>query len=253
MSTMDYYIADRHYVPRDQIEGQFTEQIAYLPAYAPFQPFDFAPGLNALPAAKNGHITFGSFNRYNKLRPRTIALWSELLRALPDARMMVAGVPRDDSYLDIVRWFESEGVDASRLEFRERANIRTYLSHHLDVDIALDTFPYAGGVTTLQSLWMGVPTLVMPGEMIASRGSTSGMSNVGLDSFVAQDHADFVAKGVAWSNKLGELAQIRETMRERCLRSPAFEKDTVAIAFAKAVRTMWQKWCAGEKAATFEV
>jgi predicted O-linked N-acetylglucosamine transferase (SPINDLY family) len=252
MTSMDYYIADRFYVPREQIDGQFTEKIAYLPAFAAFQPPEAAPPLNALPALRNGHITFGSFNRFNKLRPRTIALWSELLRALPDARMMIAGMPRDNSHTILTEWFAKEGVEASRLEFRHRAQLERYLAHHLDVDIALDTFPYAGGVTTLQAMWMGVPTLTVPGDLIASRGSISALSHAGLEDFVAKDSADFVAKGVACAADIQRLAQIRDGMRERCMQSPSFAADTVAAGFSRAVRKMWQRWCAGEAPATFE-
>jgi predicted O-linked N-acetylglucosamine transferase (SPINDLY family) len=252
MSAMDYYIADRHYVPEDQIEGQFVEKLAYLPAYAPFQTTDAGPEVNALPALKNGHITFGSFNRFNKLRPGTIALWAELLRALPDSRLMIAGTPRGDSYVMVRDWFEKEGIDASRIEFRQRATLTTYLAHHLDADIALDTFPYAGGVTTLQALWMGVPTLTLPGNQIASRGSTSILTLSGLPDFVASDRADFVAKGIAWAGKIEQLAQIRAGMRERCLQSPFYSEGTVTEAFSKGIRKMWQRWCAGEAPVTFD-
>ncbi|MDR5830031.1 tetratricopeptide repeat protein [Caballeronia sp. LP006] len=253
MTAMDYYIGDRHYVPEEQIDGQFVEKLAYLPAYAPFKPSEHAPALNALPALTNGHITFGSFNRFNKLRPRTIALWSELLRAVPHARMLIAGVPRDDSHTILIDWFEKEGIDVSRLEFRQRSSLVRYLAHHLDADIALDTFPYAGGVTTMQALWMGVPTLTLPGELIASRGSTSVLSNTGLGDFVARDRADFVAKGIEWAGRVEELAQIRAGMRERCLQSPGFQPDTVARALSASMRQMWQRWCAGKAAATFDV
>ncbi|KND61352.1 putative O-linked N-acetylglucosamine transferase, SPINDLY family [Candidatus Burkholderia verschuerenii] len=252
MTSMDYYIADRFYVPEHQIEGQFVEKLAYLPAFAPFEPASVSPALNALPALSRGHLTFGSFNRFNKLRPQTVALWSELLRALPDARMLIAGVPHDDSYLVVRDWFAQAGIGTERIEFRQRASLEGLLAHHLDADIALDTFPYAGGVTTLQSLWMGVPTLTMPGDLIASRGSTSVMSLAGLTDFVATDRADFVARGVAWAGKLNELAQIRSGMRERCMHSPFFEQDTVAAGLSRGIRKMWQRWCAGGAPATFD-
>jgi predicted O-linked N-acetylglucosamine transferase (SPINDLY family) len=252
LTAMDYYIADRHYVPEEQIEGQFVEKLAYLPALAPFQPSDAAPAINRLPALDKGYVTFGSFNRFNKLRPGTVALWSELLRALPDSRLMIAGTPRGDSYLMVRGWFEQEGIHASRIEFRQRALLPAYLAHHLDADIALDTFPYAGGVTTLQALWMGVPTLTLPGNQIASRGSTSVLTLAGLPQFIANDRADFVEKGVAWAGKLQELAQLRAGMRERCMQSPFYSPNTVAEALSKSIRKMWQRWCAGEAPVTFD-
>jgi predicted O-linked N-acetylglucosamine transferase (SPINDLY family) len=252
MQAMDYYIADRCYVPEDKIDGQFVEKLAYLPALAPFQPAIEAPPLNTLPALSNGHITFGSFNRFNKLRPKTIELWAELLRAVPDARMVIAGVPRDNSYMILNDWFRNAGIDTTRIDYRQRSSIDKFLAHHLDADIALDTFPYAGGVTTLQSLWMGVPTLTLPGELIASRGSTSVLSLTGLHEFVAKDRMDFVEKGIAWAQKIDDLALLRSGMRERCMKSPSFEAGTVATALSRAIRRMWQDWCAGRPPATFD-
>ena len=91
LSAMDYYLADRHFLPPGEFDGQFTEKLVYLPATAPFLPDDKAPPVNALPALNNGYVTFGSFNRISKLRPSAIALWARLLRALPSARMVLGG------------------------------------------------------------------------------------------------------------------------------------------------------------------
>ncbi|KMY86586.1 TPR domain protein [Candidatus Paraburkholderia calva] len=239
-------------MPEDKIDGQLVEKLAYLPALAPFQPAIEAPPLNALPALTNCHITFGNFNRFNKLQPQTIALWAELLHAVLDARMLIAGVPHDNTYTIVNGWFRNTGIDTDRIEYRQRSSLEKFLVHYLDADIALDTFPYAGGVTTLQSLWMGVPTLTLPGDLIASRGSTSVLSLAGLQDFVARDRADFVAKGSAWAHAADELARIRAGMRERCMQSPFFEADAVATAFARAIRKMWQGWCAGKSPATFD-
>jgi predicted O-linked N-acetylglucosamine transferase (SPINDLY family) len=101
-------------------------------------------------------------------------------------------------------------------------------------------------------MWMGVPTLTVPGDLNASRGSISALSHAGLEDFVAKDSADFVAKGVACAADIQRLAQIRDGMRERCMQSPSFAADTVAAGFSRAVRKMWQRWCAGEAPATFE-
>ncbi|BAN21862.1 tetratricopeptide repeat protein [Caballeronia insecticola] len=253
LQAMDYYIADRYYVPNEAAARQFTEKIAYLPAYACFQPELLAPPVNALPALHNGYVTFGSFNRVNKVRPAAIKLWSKLLHAVPTARMQLAAMPNDGKHEQIAEWFASEGIERARLDFRPRAALPVYLQQHHQVDINLDTFPWAGGVTTFQSMWMGVPTLTLPGPLVASRGSMSALSHAGLDAFVANDEADFVAKGVYWANHPNELAQLRAGMRERCALSPSFNADVISAGLAASLRTMWRRWCAGETPRTVEL
>ncbi|SAL25674.1 TPR domain-containing protein [Caballeronia peredens] len=246
LQAMDYYFADRYYVPDDAAARQFTEKIAYLPAFACFQPELLAPPINTLPALHNGYVTFGSFNRVNKIRPAAIKLWSTLLHAVPTARMQLAAMPNDGKHEQIVEWFANEGIERARLDFRPRAALPVYLQQHHQVDICLDTFPWAGGVTTFQAMWMGVPTLTLPGPLVASRGSMSALSHAGLEAFVANDEADFVAKGVYWANHLNELAEVRAGMRERCAQSPSFNAEVISAGLAASLRTMWRRWCAGE-------
>ncbi|KNH09014.1 TPR domain protein [Candidatus Burkholderia brachyanthoides] len=130
--------------------------------------------------------------------------------------------------------------------------LEKYLAHHHDVDVAPDTYLYAGGVTTFQSLWMGVPTLTLPGDLIANRGAPLVLSHAGLNGFIAADQDDFVAKGTAWAGKIDELAQIRSGMRERCMQSPSFDPYRVPAALSSGIRKMWRRWCAGQVSETFD-
>src|SRR5262249_50682179 len=154
LSAMDYYLADGCFLPPGQFDGQFTEKLVYLPASVPFLADERAPAVNALPAHRNGYVTFGSFNRPIKLRPSVIALWSKLLRALPDARMVLGGMPREGQYEPLIEWFAREGIVRERLRVYPRCDIATYLGLHHQVDMCLDSFPYTGGTTTNHALWM---------------------------------------------------------------------------------------------------
>ncbi|RQR26937.1 glycosyltransferase [Burkholderia sp. Bp9143] len=252
LAAMDYYLADRHLVPRGEIEAQFTEKVVHLPAIAPFRLTESAPPVNLLPAFRNGHVTFGSFNRLNKMHPEVIALWSELLKAVPNARMLIAGMPEDGSDGGVGAWFAAEGIAPDRLDFRPRAPLAAYLQQHHHVDICLDTFPYAGGTTTLHAMWMGVPTITLPGATAASRGGVMGQPHAGLDAFVARDRDDFVRIGVDWSNNLLALADVRSTLRQRSAASPMFRPEIVAAGLSAALRTMWRRWCAGAPPAPFD-
>jgi predicted O-linked N-acetylglucosamine transferase (SPINDLY family) len=253
LSAMDYYLVDKYGVPFGAPESQFSEKIVHLPSSATFLPEKSAPPVNFLPAMHNGHITFGSFNRLNKLRRDVIALWAELLRALPDAKMLLGAIATDQDEQMLIDWFTAEGIDRGRLTFRRRSSIPVYLQQHFHVDICLDTFPYTGSTTVLNSLWMGVPTLTIAGSTLASRAGTTWMSHVGLEQFVVANKEEFVARGVALASDIPALAEIRTSLRERCAASAAFRPDVVAAGVSRALRIMWQRWCAGESAAAFEV
>jgi len=244
LSTIDYYFADPLFVPAGEGERQFSEKIAYLPVVAPFTPSDAAPPINELPALANGYVTFGSFNRLNKLRPNVIGLWAELLHALPTARMLVGGLP-NGAHDMVTDWFAQHRIDCNRLLLRSRAVLPDYLEQHHDVDVCLDTLPYGGGTTTFHAAWMGVPTLTLPGRTTPGRDGAAIMSSLGLETFIASDRADFVAKGIHWASDLGRLAALRHSMRERCAGSAGFQPALVATAMSRAFRLMWERWTAG--------
>ncbi len=253
LSAMDYYLVDRFGVPFGPAERMFSEKIVHLPANAPFLPEQSAPPVNILPAMHNGYVTFGSFNRLNKLRPDVIALWAELLHAQPSSRMLLGAIATDEDEQTLMDWFARAGIDRERLMFRRRSSIPVYLQQHFHVDICLDTFPYTGSTTVLNSLWMGVPTLTIAGDTLPSRAGTTWMSHVELQDFLAADKADFVAKGVALSSDIAALAQLRTGLRERCMASAAFRPDVVAAGVSRALRIMWQRWCDGQPVTAFEV
>jgi protein O-GlcNAc transferase len=252
MSAMDYYLADRYFLP-DDFGALFTEKLVYLPAAAPFAPDDRAPPINGLPALSKGHVSFGSFNRLSKLTPSTVALWSRLLRAVPDARLMLGGMPGEVHYNRLLDRFSGEGIARERLSFHPRCSTPEYLALHHQVDICLDTVPYTGGATTNHALWMGVPTLSLAGKTAPGRLSASLLRHVGLDAFVAENAEDFVRKGQSWASDLDALADVRAGLRERCKRSPTFRPEICASAVESALRTMWQRWCAGLPPQAFEV
>jgi predicted O-linked N-acetylglucosamine transferase (SPINDLY family) len=253
LHSMDYYLADRFFLPPGEFDGQFTEKIVRLPAGSAFLPLNGLPEVNRLPALGNGHVTFGSFNRPNKLSPSVIALWARLLRELPDSRMLLGGMPEKGDCIALIGWFEEEAVTRDRLSFCPRCGMDAYLALHHQVDICLDTFPYNGGTTTLHALSMGVPTLSLAGRTAAGRSGATILGHAGLESFIAHDAADFLGKGLFWSGRLDALSDIRAGLRERFAKSPMGRPDMIAAGMACALRTMWKRWCAGLPAEAFEV
>ena len=253
LRAMDYYLADRYFLPIAEFASQFTEKLVHLPATVPFLPAPTAPEVNELPALANGHITFGSFNRLSKLRPSVVAMWSKLLRALPHSRMLIGGMPRDGQYDFLIDWFAAEGIARERISFLPMCGTDAYLALHHRVDVCVDAFPYTGGTTTAHALWMGVPTLTLAGATPPTRQGVLIMSHAGLDEFVAHDPAEFERKGLSLAADLPALARVRDTLRERCRESLLQRPDVIAAGLDRALRTMWQRWCAGLEPEAFEV
>ncbi|MFT4063183.1 tetratricopeptide repeat protein [Paraburkholderia sp.] len=252
LDAVDYFIADRFWVPSEQFRDQFTEKIAYLPALAPFEADRLCPPVNGLPALRNGYVTFGSFNRLDKLRRDVIALWARVLREVPDARLFIGAMPRDGNG-DLAEWFAEEGIASERIEFRARSSVAVYLQQHHHVDICLDSFPFSGLTTALHSLWMGVPTLTLPAHTVPGRSGLTAMSHVGLEQYIATDKDDYVSKAVALAADIPALTALRAGLRERCSQSPMFRPDVVAASMSRALRVMWRRWCEGAPAESFEV
>ncbi|MCA7959187.1 glycosyltransferase [Burkholderia multivorans] len=252
LASMDYYLTDRFVAPHGVFDDQFVEQIVRLPAIAPFMPPPHCPPVNALPALHNGYTTYGSFNRLNKLSPRVVAVWARVLHADPTARMALGAIGNAGDQRTLTEWFAAAGIDASRLTFHPRSNIPVYMQQHHGVDLCLDAFPYTGSTTTLNALWMGVPTVTIPGSTVAGRGSAGWLQHVRLDEYIAKDEDDFVAKAVALGRDTAALHVLRTGLRARCAQSAAFRPAVVAAGLSSALRTMWRRWCAGEPATAFD-
>jgi predicted O-linked N-acetylglucosamine transferase (SPINDLY family) len=252
LRAVDYYFVDRHFLPPRQFDRHFTEKLVYLPTGAPFKPYPSSPPVRGLPALETGHLTFGSFNRLGKINSATLNLWSQLLLAVPEAKMLLGGLPPDLRHDGLAERFAAAGIAPERLALHPRGTMDAYLALHHQVDICLDTLPYSGGTTTYHALWMGVPTLTVAGTTPASRQGAAIVAQLGLHQFIATP-ADFVAKGVYWANNLAALAQLRATLRAKWQQSSTRGPDAVAGALERALRHMWTRWCAGLPAESFEV
>lgn len=260
LNAVDYYFGDRNcYIAdqawplEEQYESQFTEKIVRLPAAAPFMPFADAPDVNPLPALSSGHLTFGSFNLLRKLSPTVVGVWAQILRAVPNSRMLLGAMPDTGGNALVIDLFAKEGIARERLSFHPKAQMKDYLSLHHQVDICLDTFPYPGGTTSCHALWMGVPTVTLTGESPVSRVGGALQSHAGLQQFIATNVADYVAKGTYWAMHLGELATIRAGLRVRFGNSPMGQPDVIATSVESALAEMWQQWCKGRPPVSFEV
>lgn len=253
LTAVDYYLADDYLLPVGQLDNQFTEKLVQLPANAPFMASAMAPEVNKLPALKNSYITFACFNRPNKITSGVVRVWCKLLAAIPNSKLLLGAMPQEGSYEAIAEWFVQEGIAPDRLIFRPRSSMDNYLKLHHDVDICLDTFPSNGVTTTCHALWMGVPTLCVEGHSLASRGALAVMKHVGLDDFIAFDEADFVAKGIYWASHVKQLAEVRQSLRNRFNQSHLAQPAMLAKSLEQAFQQMWKRYSNQLSAESFQI
>lgn len=250
LPEMDWFITDRWETP-PELERFYTERLLRLPdGYACYSPPPHAPDTGKLPAETNGHITFGCFNNLAKITPTVIATWSAILHRVRDAKLVLkthqfADPPTCDRLL---AEFAAHGIAPSRLVLQGGSSHRAFLNEYNHIDMVLDPFPYSGGLTTCEALWMGVPTLTLPGESFASRHSASHMSNAGLADWIATDLAHYADLAVARSTNLDALAAIRENLRARVKASPLCDAPRFGRHLGDALRHAWRNWCDGTAA-----
>ncbi|MEC5344869.1 methyltransferase regulatory domain-containing protein [Brenneria populi] len=253
LTAMDYWFCNNNFADPGILDDQFTEKLIYLPSTQIFEPVKESPEINPLPALSNGYLTFGNFNRLNKINDDVYALWAKILVALPSARMLIGAVDDLDMETEIREKMADYGVKPEQLLFQKRTSMGEYLKLHHNVDILLDTFPYSGGTTTNHAAWMGVPTLTLAGKTAASRQGVSGGKTWGLDEFIAYSPDEYVRKALGWANDLTRLSQIRAGMRKRASGNKQSRAITPATYFEEALRTAWKIYCNGEEPKSFSI
>jgi protein O-GlcNAc transferase len=243
LSTMDYRLTDPYLDPPGHDERFYTEQSICLPeTFWCYKPIVDTPEVNELPALKTGHVTFGCLNNFCKLTAPTRAIWSRLLREVPNSRLILhahAGRHRDQAR----EYFAQQNISPDRLTFLKQAPMAEYLGIYGQIDIALDPFPYGGGTTTCDALWMGVPVVSLAGETAMGRAGLSILSNVGLPELVAHDQEQYVKIAEELAADLPKLAQLRAGLRERMRASPLTDAPRFARNIEAAYRGMWERWC----------
>jgi protein O-GlcNAc transferase len=253
LTAVDYYLADPFSAPWGLIDERYVEKLVRLPASVAFQPDAQAPDVNPRPALASGFVTFGSFNRTSKLGATVIDTWAALLRALPDARLLLADVGDAAQEADLKARFTAQGIAAERLRCVPRLPREQYLALHHEVDVLLDTFPYTGGTTTQHALWMGVPVVTLAGTRRTERIGTANLMRVGLGDWSVTSRQAYVERALAAAADLPGLAALRAGLRERIAGSPLRRADVVARSLEIAFRRMWRTWCEGQASQAFEV
>lgn len=219
MAQMDWRLTCALADPDPIASQTHSERIWYLPdciwpwCPAPDWP---APGRKSSPTVgRQGGVIFGSFNTFRKVNSAVVLAWARILVRIPDSRLRIFGVPRGATVDRILDLFEAHGVGGERVELLGLVDHDSYHRAYSGVDIALDPFPYSGGATTCECLWMGVPVIALAGEGGFSRTSASLLSALGLQELVANDSGNYVDIAVALAGDSRKLDIYRSTLRDR--------------------------------------
>ncbi len=244
LDEMDFWLTDSVLHPPGDTGERFTEDLVRLPAFYIYPKTEGAPPVSKLPAEDNGFITFASFNKPCKTNGTVLDLWSEILLAVPDARLMLKfrkylSVPSISRKL--LDRLESNGVPPERITLVSTDDsFHDHLAHYTQADIALDPFPFNGATTTFQSLWMGVPVISLLGKRFISRAGGSISTHAGLQELVAETPQDYVDKAVALAGDLPRLKDLRATLRQRVGSSSLCDGPGYAANVEKAFLSMWE-------------
>ena len=191
-------------------------------------------------------VTFGTFNNLSKITPEVLAAWGHILASLPRARLVLRTHALGDAATRtlLITRAAAAGIAVERLELHGHSPHEVLLAGYNDIDIALDPFPYAGGLTACEALWMGAPLVAMAGSSFAGRHAVSHLNNIGLGNWVAEDVQGYVARAVAAAHELPALAELRGGMRARMKTSPLMDASRFAANLTAALRHAWRQRCA---------
>ena len=250
LSAIDYIICDEVIIPAKD-ETLYSEKPLRLPnSYLCYAPPDYDLMVTPLPALKNGFITFGSFNYYMKITEEVIACWMEVLSKVQNSKLLVKNASfADEQVKKAFLTACTKYGDASRVDAQQGAQHKEFMAAYQQVDIALDTFPYNGGTTTIESLWMGVPVVTLSGDHFVSRVSHSILKQLPLDDFITHSKQAYVDTCVAFSSEPQKLADIRTNLRKNLMDSQLCNAKQFATDFERALRGAWMQLCEQKKAA----
>jgi predicted O-linked N-acetylglucosamine transferase (SPINDLY family) len=245
IAEMDYRITDADADPEGDVDHQYSEKLVRLAGgFLCYAPDADSPPVSKSPALVSGRVTFGSFNNLAKVTPDLIGLWSGILGALPNARLIMKAhaLGSEDARKTVLTRFEHHGIAAERVELHAaELSSQGHLARYGELDIALDTYPYNGTTTTCEALWMGVPVISLAGRTHASRVGASILARVGLKDLVASTPEEYLRKATVLAADGPRLRELRAGMRDRMRGCALLDARGFARNLEAAYRQMWAR------------
>jgi predicted O-linked N-acetylglucosamine transferase (SPINDLY family) len=243
LDTIDYRLSDPYLDGPGGDESFYSEKTIRLPeTYWCYQPVVDPPQVGPLPALERGVVTFGCLNSFCKVGEPVLQSWAEILQAVPNSRLLLSA-HQGGHRQRVQRRMEQDGIDPNRVQFTDFMPFERYFDLYQGIDIALDSFPYGGGTTTCDALWMGVPVVSLVGTTAVGRGGLSILSNIGVPELVARSKEEYVRLASELANDLPRLSDLRSTLRQRMEQSPLMDGPRFARNIEVAYRQMWRTWC----------
>jgi protein O-GlcNAc transferase len=243
IDTMDYRLTDPYLDPPEIDDGCYSERSIRLPdTFWCYDPLRAEPAVNALPCLETGFVTFGCLNNFCKVNEQVLRLWATVLRTVERSRLMML-CPKGSCRQSLLDLMQREGVDRDRIELIARCSRSQYLELYHRIDVGLDTFPYNGHTTSLDSFWMGVPVVTLVDQRVVGRAGLSQLTNLGLTELIARTPEQYVRLAAELAGDSPRLAELRRTLRARMRESPLMDGTRFARNMEAAYRRMWTQWC----------
>ena len=237
--TIDFLVADKNLIKKNE-EKFYSEKIIKMSnIWNCHSGFKFEREFTELPFKKNKHITFGSFNNFLKISNEVVEVWSKILKKVDNSKLILKSSlnVNADFILDKFRKFGTH----NSIEFIEKQDVKNHIKSYKKIDIALDTFPYNGVITTFEALWSGVPVIGMAGYNMMSRCGESILKNAKLENLISISEEDYVNKAIYLSNNLAKLEELRLKIFKDILNTPLFDSKNFSIDFQKKLLDIYKK------------
>ncbi len=245
LKSMDYWITDTVLHPEDTVELAVENIIRMERCWTCYQPAVDTPDVKPETLA-NKIITFGSFNNVSKLSNMVIECWSQLLKEVENSRLILKARQLADPFIQekISAQFAQNGIKSEQLILLP--STPSHMADYNKVDIALDTFPRTGGVTTADALWMGVPVITLAGQRYIERQGASILKAIGLDELITLTHEEYMTRVITLAKDHTQRKELKTSLRERMANSRLCDGRDMAQALENTYRKMWYTWCGEE-------
>lgn len=247
LQSVDYLLTD-HYESPEGDEPYYTEKLVRMPDdYVCYEPPEYYINVGPLPAKYNKYITFGCFNNPTKLNNQLIEQWAEILKLVPNSKLFLKSKQYStQGFVDhILAMFSKHEIGNDRILFEGYALHEDLLASYNQIDIALDPWPYSGGLTTCEALWMGVPVVTCAGPTFAGRHSVTHLHNSGNRDWITKSWDEYKAKVVELATDINHLEIIRAGLRQKLLESPLCNGAQFGAHLSIAFREMWNQRVTG--------
>jgi predicted O-linked N-acetylglucosamine transferase (SPINDLY family) len=242
LEEVDYILLDENILID---EDDFKEKVLKIKEiWSTLDTTNICFKIEELPQKINKYITFGAFNNFNKLNEKTLKLWSEILRNVPESKILFNNYSYEDSKVRdfLYSVFKKNNVNKDKILIENGGNREKILKDYNKIDILLDTYPYGGGTTSLEAAWMCVPILTISGKSFVSRGATSVNQSLGMSEWNCNNDNDYLEKAIKFSNDVNLLKKIKFELIVKRKNNKIFDNAFYAKNFYSLIREVWNKY-----------